>query len=48
MNRPKAVHQMTAAQFEVMFPVGDEEACQRYLIARRWPNGVRRDGAFRI
>jgi hypothetical protein len=40
MKRPKPVHQLTCAQFEVMFPVGDEEACQRYLIARRWPKGV--------
>jgi IS1 family transposase len=31
---------MTSAQFEAMFPVGDEEACQRYLVARRWPKGV--------
>ena len=36
----KPVHQLTSAQFEAMFPVGDEEACQRYLVARRWPNGV--------
>jgi transposase-like protein len=38
-KRPKPVHQLTAAQFETMFP--DEEACQRYLVARRWPEGVR-------
>jgi transposase-like protein len=31
---------MTTAQFEALFPVRDEEACQRYLIARRWPDGV--------
>jgi len=31
---------MTTAQFEARFPVGDEEACYRYLIARRWPQGV--------
>jgi hypothetical protein len=37
-RRPKPVHQMTIAQFEAAFP--DEEACQRYLVARRWPNGV--------
>ncbi|MBZ0141499.1 MAG: IS1595 family transposase [Pseudorhodoplanes sp.] len=30
---------MTAAQFETRFP--DEEACAKYLIARRWPDGVR-------
>lgn len=40
-RRPKPVHQMTSAQFEALFPVGEEEACQRYLVARRWPEGVR-------
>src|ERR1700686_3312526 len=39
-KRPKPVHQLTSAQFEAMFPVGEEEACQRYLVARRWPKGV--------
>jgi ribosomal protein L37AE/L43A len=39
MRRPKPVHQMTIAQFEKAFP--DEEACRTYLIARRWPNGVK-------
>jgi IS1 family transposase/transposase-like protein len=39
MKRPKPVHQMTIAQFEAMFP--NEDACIRYLIARRWPMGVR-------
>jgi len=38
-RRPKPVHQMTSAQFETMFP--DEEHCRTYLIARRWPEGVR-------
>jgi transposase-like protein len=38
-RRPKAVHQMTVAQFEKAFP--DEEACKAYLVARRWPNGVK-------
>jgi hypothetical protein len=38
MRRPKPVHQMTIAQFEVTFP--DEEACRAYLVARRWPKGV--------
>jgi len=37
-RRPKPVHQMTIAQFEAAFP--DEEACQRHLVARRWPQGV--------
>ena len=39
-RHPKPVHQMTEAQFEAMFPVGDEDACKRYLVARRWPHGV--------
>src|SRR5580704_824264 len=39
-KQPKAVHQLTSAQFDTMFPVGDEDACRRYLVARRWPNGV--------
>jgi len=38
-KRPKPVHQMTIAQFEKAFP--DEEACKVYLVARRWPNGVK-------
>jgi hypothetical protein len=37
-HRPKPVHQMTEGQFEAAFP--DEEACKRYLVARRWPTGV--------
>ena len=39
-NRPKPVSQMTTKQFEDRFPIGDDEACFRYLIARRWPQGV--------
>ena len=39
MRRPKPVHQMTIAQFEATFP--DEEACKGYLVARRWPDGVK-------
>jgi transposase-like protein len=38
-RRPKPVHQMTIAQFEATFT--DEDDCIRYLIARRWPEGVR-------
>ncbi len=38
-RRPKPVHQLTAAQFETMFP--NEEACWAYLVARRWPDGVK-------
>src|SRR6185437_9121662 len=37
-KRPKPVHQMTVGQFEARFT--NEEACDRYLVARRWPNGV--------
>ena len=39
--KPKAVHQLTSAQFDAMFPVGNEDACKAYLTARRWPYGVR-------
>ena len=38
-KRPKPVHQMTSAQFEARFV--DETACQEYLVARRWPQGIR-------
>jgi len=38
-KRPRPIHQLTAAQFERMFP--DEDACRAYLVARRWPQGVR-------
>src|SRR5215510_12731762 len=38
-KQPKPVHQLTVSQFESMF--GTEEDCRAYLIARRWPNGVR-------
>ena len=36
--RPKPVHQLTAAQFDALFP--HEDACKAYLQARRWPDGV--------
>jgi ISXO2-like transposase domain/Transposase zinc-ribbon domain len=39
-KRPRPVHQLTSAQFDTMFPVGDEDACIAYLVARRWPEGV--------
>ena len=39
-KRPKPVPQMTTAQFEARFPDGDDEAPLRYLVARRWPEGV--------
>jgi transposase-like protein len=38
-KQPKAVHQLTVAQFDEMFP--NEDACAAYLVARRWPEGVR-------
>src|ERR1700733_12590581 len=41
MRRPKPVHQMTSAQFDAMFPIGDDEACKAYLVPRRWPEGVK-------
>lgn len=37
-KQPKQITQLTVAQFEKMFP--NEEACDVYLVARRWPNGV--------
>jgi len=37
-KKPKAVHQLTSAQFEAMFVTEDD--CIAYLVARRWPNGV--------
>jgi transposase-like protein len=42
------IMQMTVAQFEAAFP--DEDACDRFLIARRWPNGVHcpRCGSARV
>ena len=38
-KQPKPIHQLTAAQFDKLFP--DEPACCAYLAARRWPDGVR-------
>jgi hypothetical protein len=37
-KQPKQIIQLTVPQFEAMFP--DEDACDAYLVARRWPNGV--------
>jgi transposase-like protein len=39
-KRPKPVPQMTTRQFEERFPIGDDDACLTYLVARRWPEGV--------
>jgi len=38
-KRPKPVHQLTKAEFDDLFP--HEDACRAYLVARRWPEGVR-------
>ena len=38
-KRPKAVHQLTAAQFDAIFQT--EVDCVNYLVARRWSEGVR-------
>ena len=35
----KPIHQLTAAQFDKMFPGEDE--CAAYLVSKRWPEGVR-------
>jgi len=37
-KQPKQIPQMTVAQFEAAFP--NERACDKYLVARRWPDGV--------
>ena len=36
---PKFTRQMTVAQFEKLFP--NDDACKSYLVASRWPQGVR-------
>src|SRR5271166_163442 len=38
-KQPKPVHQLTAAQFDRLFQT--EEDCIRYLVVRRWPEGIR-------
>jgi transposase-like protein len=37
-KQPRQIPQMTVAQFDAAFP--NENACDAYLVARRWPNGV--------
>jgi transposase-like protein len=37
-KQPKQIHQLTIGQFEKMFPT--EDACDAYLVAHRWPDGV--------
>jgi transposase-like protein/predicted RNA-binding Zn-ribbon protein involved in translation (DUF1610 family) len=39
VGEPKFVRQMTLPQFSRLFP--DEASCKTYLVARRWPKGVR-------
>jgi len=39
MGQPKFTQQMTVAEFDKLFPT--DEACKAYLVARRWPGGVR-------
>lgn len=38
-NKTKRIQQMTIGQWEKAFPT--EEACAAYLVARRWPTGVK-------
>src|SRR4051794_25538935 len=38
---PKPLNRMSEAEFEAAFAVGDQNACRDYLVARRWPEGVR-------
>jgi transposase-like protein len=37
-KQPRQIHQMTVSQWEAAFP--DEDACDTYLVAHRWPDGV--------
>ncbi len=37
-KQPKQIMQMTIVQWEKAFP--DEDACDAYLVAHRWPDGV--------
>jgi transposase-like protein len=37
-KQSKQIMQMTVSQFETTFP--NEEACDNFLVARRWPQGV--------
>lgn len=47
-KQPKQIMQLTDRQFDQMFP--DEDACDAYLVARRWPEGVHcpRCGSTRV
>ncbi|MGH6980386.1 MAG: transposase, partial [Stellaceae bacterium] len=37
-EKQKRIQQMTFAEWEKAFP--DEDACDTYLVAHRWPKGV--------
>jgi len=37
--KKERIHQLTVVQFEAMFPT--EDACSEYLVANRWPEGVK-------
>jgi transposase-like protein len=47
-KQPRQVMQLSVGQFDKLFP--NEEACDRYLVARRWPKGVHcpRCGSTRV
>jgi transposase-like protein/IS1 family transposase len=47
-KQPRQIHQMTISQFEASFATEDD--CDRYLVAHRWPQGVRcpRCGSDRV
>ena len=37
-KQSKQIMQMPVTQFETAFP--NEEACDGYVVARRWPDGI--------
>lgn len=39
MGQVRFTQQMTVGQFDELFP--DDDACKAYLVARRWPGGIR-------
>jgi transposase-like protein len=38
-KQPRQITQLTIGQFEKLFP--DEDACDAFLVAHRWPDGIR-------
>src|SRR5580658_4969190 len=38
-KQAKMIQQMSVAQWEAAFP--DEDACDAFLVAHRWPDGIR-------